>query len=330
MDESEKRTYDRLIDKSQEAFLLAIELYNRPTIRYHAEGCSFFLCNAWELMLKAYLVKERGGESVYYPGKDRTLSLEDCMKKVFTNERDPVRRCLSVVNELRNTSTHFVTEEYELFYGPMLQAAVSYYDQKLSELHGIEISNRIPENYLMLSVRRAPINEGAIRARYTDREVARMLQAGADVLGSTADGSIIPAYRTELRLTKKKDADFSVRVAKDAEAGVAILNRLVDPKAKYVFGAKKAVEHIQRKISAANVTIWMGGEERDKFNIFHFGVFVDFYDMKDDERFSYNFAAEGDPAQYRYSHQAVDLIIQELERDPVHVIDGMRAELGKR
>lgn len=33
---------NRLIDKSQEAFLLAIELYNRPTIRYHAEGCCFF------------------------------------------------------------------------------------------------------------------------------------------------------------------------------------------------------------------------------------------------------------------------------------------------
>lgn len=46
---------ERLIEKSQEAFLLAIELYNRPTIRYHAEGCCFFLCNAWELMLKAHI-----------------------------------------------------------------------------------------------------------------------------------------------------------------------------------------------------------------------------------------------------------------------------------
>lgn len=56
---------ERLIEKSQEAFLLAIELYNRPTIRYHAEGCCFFLCNAWELMLKAHISKTMGEEAVF-------------------------------------------------------------------------------------------------------------------------------------------------------------------------------------------------------------------------------------------------------------------------
>ena len=53
-------TCERLLDKSQEAFILAIELFNRPTIRYRVEGCAFFLCNAWELMLKAYIAKRDG------------------------------------------------------------------------------------------------------------------------------------------------------------------------------------------------------------------------------------------------------------------------------
>ena len=69
--EGDDKTYARLLDKSQEAFMLAIELYNRPAIRYHAEGCSFFLCNAWELMLKAYLVKTEGIKSIYYPGNEK-------------------------------------------------------------------------------------------------------------------------------------------------------------------------------------------------------------------------------------------------------------------
>ncbi|WP_234914900.1 DUF3644 domain-containing protein [Corynebacterium belfantii] len=46
-------TADRLLEKSKEAFALAVELYNRPTLKYHAESCSIFLCNAWELMLKS-------------------------------------------------------------------------------------------------------------------------------------------------------------------------------------------------------------------------------------------------------------------------------------
>ena len=49
---------DKLIEKSKEAFAVAIEIYNKPTIKYRVEGFSFFICNAWELMLKAYLIKK--------------------------------------------------------------------------------------------------------------------------------------------------------------------------------------------------------------------------------------------------------------------------------
>lgn len=44
-----------LLEKSQEAFIMSVEIYNKPTIKYRVEGFSFFICNAWELMLKAYL-----------------------------------------------------------------------------------------------------------------------------------------------------------------------------------------------------------------------------------------------------------------------------------
>lgn len=56
---SEQDTADRLLEKSKEAFALAVELYNRPTLKYHAESCSIFLCNAWELMLKAYGLNDK-------------------------------------------------------------------------------------------------------------------------------------------------------------------------------------------------------------------------------------------------------------------------------
>ena len=50
---------DKLLEKSKEAFVMAIEIYNKPTIKYRVEGFSFFICNAWELMLKAYLLKTK-------------------------------------------------------------------------------------------------------------------------------------------------------------------------------------------------------------------------------------------------------------------------------
>ncbi|TMR57251.1 DUF3644 domain-containing protein, partial [Streptococcus pseudopneumoniae] len=67
----------RLVNKSIEAFIMGIEIYNKPTIKYRIEGFSFFICNAWELMLKAYIINNDGKESIYFKdSKDRTISLE--------------------------------------------------------------------------------------------------------------------------------------------------------------------------------------------------------------------------------------------------------------
>ena len=72
----------RLVDKSVEAFIMGLEIYNKPTIRYRIEGFSFFICNAWELMLKAEMLNRN--ISIYFKDKnDRTLSLESVVKKIY-------------------------------------------------------------------------------------------------------------------------------------------------------------------------------------------------------------------------------------------------------
>lgn len=66
-----KPMFSRLFEKSVEAFLLAVENYNKPTIRYRVEAFAIFICNAWELLLKGYLIKTQGLESIYYQPKQR-------------------------------------------------------------------------------------------------------------------------------------------------------------------------------------------------------------------------------------------------------------------
>ena len=44
----EKKTINfinKLIEKSTEAFIMGLEIYNKPTIKYRVEGFSFFICN---------------------------------------------------------------------------------------------------------------------------------------------------------------------------------------------------------------------------------------------------------------------------------------------
>lgn len=334
------RTVTRLAQKSREAFLLAIELYNRPTIRYHVEGCAFFLCNAWELMLKAHLIQRDGMDTIYYPGSERTLSLEDCLRRVFTNSSDPLRRNMDKVIELRNTSTHFIIPEYETFYAPLLQSCVENYDEQLSRLLGIEIGDDIPENYLMLSVRRKDVDEDECRALYDpivlDKMLERMegIKTAADELESRRFSCV---YVTELRVTKRKDADHTFRIAKDGEQPVTMMKALVQAKDKYPYRPGMVVREICQRIKREGLTLMQGGEDtcaRTKggkpFNLYMFGLFTSFYDMKGDGRYSYDAAMEGEQPSYIYSQQAVDLIWDKIKESPEGVIDWLRKAIAAK
>ncbi|RAG47631.1 DUF3644 domain-containing protein, partial [Burkholderia multivorans] len=130
---------EQLIGKSIEAFILGLEIYNKPTIRYRIEGFSFFICNAWELMLKAEMMNRQ--ESIYFKDSpDRTLSLEAVVKKIYSDVNTRVRLNLERIIELRNISTHFITEDYELKYAPLFQACVLNFVNEMQRFHQVIIT----------------------------------------------------------------------------------------------------------------------------------------------------------------------------------------------
>jgi len=55
--------YMALVDKSVDACLAAIEIYNKPDFRYREETFSILMLNAWELLLKARVTKAGGGKT---------------------------------------------------------------------------------------------------------------------------------------------------------------------------------------------------------------------------------------------------------------------------
>lgn len=166
----------QLLKKAQEAFILAIEVYNKPTIKYRVEGFAFFICNAWELMLKAHLINTQGETSIYYKDNpDRTITLENCIKLVFTNDKDPLRMNLEKIIELRNTSTHFVTEEYEMVYVPLFQSCIFNFNDKIMQFHNIDVTELISLNFLNLVVKEKALDENEIKAKYSDKIAQKLL-----------------------------------------------------------------------------------------------------------------------------------------------------------
>mgnify|MGYP004591392287 CR=1 FL=1 len=120
-----------LLNKSEEAYLMSIEIINKPTINYRTEGFCFFICNAWELLLKAYLINKAKDINVinYKDGTNRTIGLDECVEKVFTSTTDKTKNNISFVRNIRNKATHLILPEYDFILSPAFQRCLTNYNK---------------------------------------------------------------------------------------------------------------------------------------------------------------------------------------------------------
>lgn len=316
----------RLLDKSKEAFTMAIELYNKPTIRYRVEGFSMFICNAWELMLKAHMINKLGESSIYFSDNpNRTIALSDCIKKVFTNEKDPLRINLEKIIELRNTSTHFITEEYEMVYVPLFQACVLNFNDKMLEFHDIDMTAIIPQNFLTLSVSLKALDEAEIMAKYPEI-ISRKLFAvknSIEALESTENSKFAITINVNHYMTKdKKAADAVFHVAQEGEEPVAIIKELKNPELVYKYTTKTSIETIANMLHKNKIQP-LYNEHIVKFNKYHFSNLVKYFDIKENEKFCWKYKV-GNTTFYRYSMQALEFILDAIKRDPNHILNRIK------
>jgi hypothetical protein len=125
--------YTALVHKSLEACIAAIEIYNKPDFRYREEAFSILMLNAWELLLKARVLKENRSKSraieVWVPrtnkdgsrskrqqprrnrsGNKMTIGVATAADLVRQYEADGIdQRCidnLQMLMEIRDNSIH--------------------------------------------------------------------------------------------------------------------------------------------------------------------------------------------------------------------------------
>lgn len=120
-----------LLNKSEEAYLMALEIINKPTINYRTEGFCFFICNAWELLLKAYLInKSQNINAINYKNDStRTIGLDECVEKVFTSTTDKTKNNISFIRNIRNKATHLILPEYDYILSPAFQRCLTNYNK---------------------------------------------------------------------------------------------------------------------------------------------------------------------------------------------------------
>lgn len=333
---SERKEIDRLVSKSIEAFIVGIELFNKPTIQYRVEGFAFFICNAWELMLKAQMILTQGEKSIFYPESTRTISIGDCIKKVFTNNKDPLRLNLEKIQELRNQSTHYITDEYEYIYVPLFQSCVFNYVDKLKEFHEKDIIDYINYGFLTLVSLTRDLNESKIRAKYDQETARRILETQEEIENLRSENNSNFSYGVDFNLyvTKKIDeADTKVRIAADGEVPVKIIKERKNPVDTHPLSTNQCLAQINKRIEREKIEFSHLFDEkkssyRHNFTSGDFQLFSKFYDIKSNEAYCFEHSY-GTTKSYSYSQSVVEFIVGEIRRNPATIITHLKTEIKK-
>lgn len=321
----DEKLIQRLIDKSCEAFIMGLEIYNKPTLQYRVEGFAFFICNAWELMLKAKLLKD--GKSIYFGDNGRTISLSSAIKKIYTDKRQPLRVNLEEIIKLRDTSTHFVTEDYELFYAPLFQSCVTNFCTQIKRFHGVNMADKISQNFLVLPIRVNYLSDDEIRGKYSKEMAERLIAQRTEIEfleQQIKSPELAIPIRHEFYQTKDaKQADFTYAIDNSSSEKVKVIKQEIDPSNKYTLSVNAIIKTVNNRLVAENIRFnYITSAGKNEFNSYVFNLFVKFYDIKNDRTYCYSFAKI-----FRYSPQTVDLIIDTIKGNP-DIVESIKKKIA--
>ena len=159
-----KSKYSYLLEKSVNAGVSAIEIYNKPDFKYREESFSILMVNAWETLLKAKIVydnnndlksiysidtsaRKKNGEPYKRPkykinraGNYMTIDIFSAIKKLGLQER--LAQNIELLVEIRDNAIHFFNES-KLFEKKVLEigtASLKSYVQCANEWFSYDLT----------------------------------------------------------------------------------------------------------------------------------------------------------------------------------------------
>lgn len=305
----------QLVEKSVDAYVLALETINRLSIKYRVESFTHLICNAWELLLKARVLDlQSSRDSIYYKTKrgepKRTISLRDALIKVVPNEKEPLRRNLEVVTDLRDEAMHFVISEVPNDVLLLFQACVINYHKKLNEWFGISLSDRVTVGMMTIVYDLSPgsfdLGSPAVKRRLGKdvaaylSEMQKKIQAEFSTLERSPEFSIGVEYK--LVLTKKPgDADIVLSTGEKG-ASATVVQVAKDSSVSHPYRQKELLVALNAALDGAATA---NQHDIQCVNKVH-GV-------KKRADWFYQGKVVGSPSQY--SHAFIDWIVERVKQD---------------
>lgn len=147
-----------LVENSKAAIFSCIELHNKPIFSYRYETCIILNINAWELLLKAYLLKNCPDVSIYLDN-ETTKPFEKCVDYVLSdlggNKFLVEKENLMLLYYYRCNVIHFYKGDLESVLCSILSKNILMYSKFLHTYFEIDIASEC--NLILLPIGFKPI-----------------------------------------------------------------------------------------------------------------------------------------------------------------------------
>ncbi|MEG1494894.1 MAG: DUF3644 domain-containing protein [Bacilli bacterium] len=242
--EEVKEYINALLSKSEEAYLMALEIINKPTINYRSEGFCFFICNSWELLLKAFLIRKNNDINFinFKDDTNRTIGLDECVEKVFTSTTDKTKINISYIRSIRNKATHLIIPDYDFLLASAYQRCITNFNKFFE--------NQFPEYNLNKKVTPfvALTNPGNLEKSSLVLNPANIFVYEKLMSELNMDESITQTLRL-ISTKKTSEADITYAIDKNATVGATFIDVPKDIDKTHPFTTKEVVSKICETLS---------------------------------------------------------------------------------
>lgn len=306
----------QLIDKSIEAYILALETINRLSIKYRVETFLYLICNSWELLLKARIIDlSKNRNSIFYkpkPGeKKRSFALRDCVKKIYPNENEPIRKNLEYIADLRDESVHLVISQVSNKIMSLFQSSVLNFHNELQNWFGLSLSDRVPIGMMTIifdfNPEKFDLTTPLFRKQWGKEVVEfltgfeKQISSEYEQLNHASEFSININYKLAL-------------VKKPGEADIVLSSGNIGSPLGYVEIAKDPC--ITHPFSCTNVTeqVNLTLDDRPSISLYDIQCVINHFEVKKNKGYYYKGTFKNSPTQY--SQQFLNWLVDQYKSDP--------------
>ena len=203
---------NELLEKSKEAMVSAVQIYNNPSIKFKSEMFIVTAIISWTYLMHAYY-KKKGIDYRYYRmgGKrkryDKTKNgaykyweLERCINQINCPLDKPTTSNLKFLIGIRHEIEHQKTDSIDQYIGAKLQACALNYNRELVKMFGEKHSIR---DNLSLAIQFSPLSP----------EQEELLRSESNVEIPTNVRNFITGFESDLDEEELKSPSYSYKIA---------------------------------------------------------------------------------------------------------------------